>query len=302
MSSAERVIGKIKELKKKRSAVILVHNYQLPEVQDIADFHGDSLGLSREAADTNAEVIVFCGVHFMAETAAILSPDKTVLLPAADAWCPMADMIDAEKLRVLKAQHPEADVVTYVNSTAAVKAESDYCCTSANAVQVLEKIDKKDIIFVPDMYLGSFAAGKAGKKVILYNGYCPVHMKILAENIEEMKKKYPEAKILVHPECRTEVTELADEVLSTSGMERFAMKSGIDEMIIGTETGLIYRLEKDNPGKRFYPASDNAVCSNMKKITLEKVLWALEEMKYKIEVDKDIAEKARLAIDRMIEN
>ncbi|MBA3065294.1 quinolinate synthase NadA [bacterium] len=296
----KNILVKIKELKKKRNAVILVHNYQSPEVQDIADYRGDSLGLSREAAKTEADVIVFCGVHFMAETAAILSPDKKVLLPDKDAGCPMADMIDAEKLGELKKKHPEAAVVCYVNSTAEVKAESDYCCTSANAVEILSRIENNEIIFVPDKYLGSFAAKKAGKKVILCDGYCPVHMKILSEHIAEAKKEHPLAKVLVHPECRTEICNMADEVLSTSGMEKYARENSCGEMIIGTETGLIYRLQKDNPLKKFYPASDGAVCPNMKKTSLEKVLWALEEMKYEIKVKESTAEAARKAIDRMI--
>jgi len=296
----KNITEKIKELKKKRNAVILVHNYQSPEVQDIADFRGDSLGLSREAARTSADVIVFCGVHFMAETAAILSPGKTVLLPDKDAGCPMADMIDAGKLRDLKKKHPGAAVVCYVNSTAEVKAESDYCCTSANAVEILSGIENDEIIFVPDKYLGSFAAEKAGKKVILYDGYCPVHMKILPENIEKTKAEHPGAKVLVHPESRSDVCALADEILSTSGMEKFARESGCGEMIIGTETGLIYRLQKDNPGRKFYPASVGAVCPNMKKTTLEKLLWSLEEMKHEIKVNEETAKAARKAIDRMV--
>ena len=295
------IVKKIKELKKKRNAVILVHNYQLPEIQDIADYRGDSLGLSREAAKTEADVIVFCGVHFMAETAAILSPDKIVLLPDKDAGCPMANMIDAAQLRELKKKHPSAAVVCYVNSTAAVKAESDCCCTSANAVDILRRIEKDEIIFVPDKYLGSFAAKRAGKKAVLYDGYCPVHMKILEQHIVNARKEHPRAKVLVHPECRTEVCEVADEVLSTSGMERYAGESDCGEMIIGTETGLVHRLQEDNPGKKFYPASVSAVCPNMKKTSLEKVLWSLEEMQYRIEVKSEIAEAARLAISRMVE-
>ena len=296
----KNIAEKIKALKKKRNAVILVHNYQSPEVQDVADFRGDSLGLSREAAKTSADVIVFCGVHFMAETAAILSPDKIVLLPDENAGCPMADMIDAEQLRELKKKHPGAAVVCYVNSTAEVKAESDYCCPSANAVEILSGIEKNEIIFVPDKYLGSFAAKKAGREVILYDGYCPVHMKILPEHLVTAKREHPLAKVLVHPECRTEICDMADEVLSTSGMEKFARSGGSEEMIIGTETGLIYRLQKANPGKKFYPASGGAVCPNMKKTSLEKVLWALEEMKYEIKVDEKTAKAARKAIDRMI--
>jgi len=296
----DTITEKIKELKKKRNAVILVHNYQSSEVQDIADFRGDSLGLSREAAKTAADVIVFCGVHFMAETAAILSTGKTVLLPEKDAGCPMADMIDAGKLRELKKKHPAAAVVCYVNSTAGVKAESDYCCTSANAVEILSGIENDEIIFVPDKYLGSFAAKKAGKKVILYDGYCPVHMKIMPEHIAAAKAASPLAKVLVHPECRSDVVALADEVLSTSGMEKFAKESGVAEMIIGTETGLIYRLQQDNPGKKFYPASPAAVCPNMKKTTLEKVLWSLEEMKHEIKVNEETAKAASKAIERMV--
>jgi len=295
------IVKKIKELKKKRNAVILVHNYQLPEIQDIADYRGDSLGLSREAAKTEADVIVFCGVHFMAETAAILSPDKIVLLPDKDAGCPMANMIDAAQLRELKKKHPSAAVVCYVNSTAAVKAESDCCCTSANAVDILRRIEKDEIIFVPDKYLGSFAAKRAGKKVILFDGYCPVHMKIVKKHILKARQEHPGAKALVHPECRTEICNIADEVLSTSGMEKYARESGHSEMIIGTETGLISRLRKDNPLKKFYPAFEGAVCPNMKKTSLEKVLWALEEMQYRIEVKSEIAEAARLAISRMVE-
>ncbi|MEA2082587.1 MAG: quinolinate synthase NadA [Elusimicrobiota bacterium] len=296
----KKIAEKIKELKKKRNAVILVHNYQLPEVQDIADFRGDSLGLSREAARTSADVIVFCGVHFMAETAAMLSPDKTVLLPEKDAGCPMADMIDGVRLRELKKKHPGAEVVCYVNSTAEVKAESDYCCTSANAVDILKRIENKKIIFVPDKHLGSFAAKQSGKKVILYDGFCPVHMKILPVHIEKEKAEHPEAKVLVHPECRTDVCNMADEVLSTSGMEKFAKKTDVKEMIIGTETGIVYRLQKDNPGKKFYPACEEAVCIDMKKTSAEKVLRSLEEMKYKIKVDEDTAKAARKAIDRMV--
>jgi quinolinate synthase len=297
----EKIIKKINELKKKRNAIILVHNYQIPEVQDVADFLGDSLGLSRKAAETPADVIVFCGVHFMAETAAILSPQKTVLIPDKEAGCPMADMIDSEKLIKLKKENPGAVVVSYVNTTAEVKAETDVCCTSANAGRVVETLKDKEIIFVPDKYLGSFAAEKAGKKMILFNGYCPVHMKILPQDIKKAKEKHPHAKVVVHPECRTDVVKLADAVVSTSGMVRFVKETDAEEFIIGTETGIVYRLQKENPDKKIYPASEIAVCENMKKITLEKVLWSLEELKYEVRVEEKIRKKALKSIEKMLE-
>ncbi|MCD6413851.1 MAG: quinolinate synthase NadA [Elusimicrobia bacterium] len=297
----EKIIKKIQELKKKRNAVILAHNYQIPEVQDVADFLGDSLGLSRRAAETQADVIVFCGVHFMAETAAILSPEKTVLIPDREAGCPMADMIGREKLLELKRENPGALVVSYVNTTAEVKSETDVCCTSANAVEIVNALKDRDIIFVPDKYLGSFAAAKTGKKMILFNGYCPVHMKILPQDIKKAKEKHPRAAVIVHPECRTDVVKLADAVVSTSGMVRFVKETDAEEFIIGTETGIVYRLQKENPDKKIYPASEIAVCENMKKITLEKVLWSLEELKYEVRVEEKIRKKALKSIEKMIE-
>ena len=298
----ESLVDKILKLKKERNAVILVHNYQRPEVQDIADFLGDSLGLSIEAAKTKAEVIVFCGVHFMAETAAIICPDKTVIMPEVNAGCPMADMITAEKLRNFKLQNPKAPVVCYVNTTAEVKAESDVCCTSANAAKVVSSLSEEEIIFIPDKYLGINTQKKVPeKKLILYNGYCPTHLKILPEHIQKAKAEHPEALVVVHPECRPEVTSLADAVVSTGGMVKFVKESKASEFIIGTETGIIYRLQKENPEKKFYPATPLAVCPNMKMATLEKVLWSLEEMKTVISVPEEIRLKAKKAIDRMLE-
>ena len=298
----DNLVEKIKELKKKRDAIILAHNYQLPEVQDVADLRGDSLELSRAATKTTAKVIVFCGVHFMAETAAILSPEKKVIVPDINAGCPMANMIKPEDIRKLRKEHPDAPVVGYVNTSAEVKAELDYCCTSTNAVAVVNYLkDKKEIIFVPDKYLGDFVAKKTGRKLIQWNGYCPTHVKILPEDIKREKKFHPFAKVMVHPECTPQVVALADEVLSTSQMARFAKESEAKEFIVGTETGLIYRLKQDNPNKEFYPASEAAVCPNMKRTTQEKILWALEEMKEEVKVSDEIRKKAKLAIDRMLE-
>lgn len=295
------LIEKINRLKIEREAIILAHNYQLGEIQDIGDFVGDSLELSQKAAKTDAKVIVFCGVHFMAETAKILSPDKVVLLPDINAGCPMADMIDAEKLRTLKKEHPDAIVVCYVNSTAEVKAESDYCCTSANAIKILKALpaDRK-IIFIPDQYLGSYAAEKAGREVILYPGFCPTHARILARDVIRIKEEFPDAKVVVHPESRPEVIALADCVASTSGIVRFARESEAKKLIIGTEIGIIHRLKKENPAKTFIPITEQAICPNMKLITLEKVLWALSEMKYEIIIDENIRKKALQAVEKMI--
>jgi len=291
---------KILKLKEKRNAVILVHNYQLGEVQDIADFVGDSLDLSQRAAKTDASVIVFCGVHFMAETASILCPDKTVLLPDMHAGCPMANMITAPELRAKKKEHPQATVVCYINSSAAVKAESDICCTSANALGVIESLDADEILFVPDQYLGHYISTRTNKKMILWPGFCPTHARILPENITQLRQEYPEAKIVVHPECKPGVIALADEVLSTSGMIKFASREDVQQVIVGTEIGIIYRLRKENPGKTFIPVSEQAVCPNMKLITLEKVLWSLEEMAPEVKVPEKIRLKAKKAVDRML--
>lgn len=294
------LLERIRILRERRGAVILAHNYQLGEVQDIADFVGDSLELSQQAAGTDAGVIVFCGVHFMAETAAILSPDKVVLLPDVHAGCPMADMITAESLREKKKEHPHAVVVCYVNSSAEVKAESDICCTSANAVAVIESLDAEEILFIPDQYLGHYVSTRTGKKMILWPGFCPTHARITADRVGVLKKEYPKAKLVVHPECRPEVIALADEVLSTGGMCRYAQRDDVREMIVGTEMGIIHRLRKENPGKRFIPVSEQAICPNMKSITLEKVLWSLEEMGPEVKVPEDIRLRAKDAVDKML--
>jgi len=291
---------KILKLKRKRNAVILVHNYQLGEVQDIADFVGDSLDLSQRAASTDADVIVFCGVHFMAETASILCPDKTVLLPDKHAGCPMANMITAPQLRAKKKEHPQATVVCYINSSAVVKAESDVCCTSANAVGVIESLDADEILFVPDQYLGHYVSTRTGKKMILWPGFCPTHARILPEHIIGLRQEYPEAKVVVHPECKPGVIALADEVLSTSGMIKFAGREDVQQVIVGTEVGIIYRLRKENPDKKFIPVSEQAICPDMKLITLEKVLWSLEEMSPEVKVLEKIRLKAKKAVDRML--
>ena len=302
MSNREaETIEKILSLKRKRDGIILAHNYQLGEVQDIADFVGDSLELSQNAAKTDANVIVFCGVHFMAETASILCPDKTVLLPDMDAGCPMANMITAERLREKKKEYPKAKVVCYINSSAEVKAESDVCCTSANAIRVIESLAAEEVLFVPDQYLGHYVSTKTDKKMILWPGYCPTHVRIQPEHITKLRQEYPQAKVVVHPECKPEVIALADEVLSTGGMIRFAKRQEVEEMIVGTEIGMIHRLRKENPGKRFIPVSEQAVCPNMKLITLEKVLWSLEEMAPEVKVPEKTRLKAKAAVDKMLE-
>ncbi|MDO8716523.1 MAG: quinolinate synthase NadA, partial [Dehalococcoidales bacterium] len=292
--------AEIISLKKKRNAVILSHNYQLGEIQDIADFVGDSLELSQNAAKTDADVIVFCGVHFMAETASILCPDKTVLLPDMHAGCPMADMITAERLRQKKKEHPNAVVVCYVNTTAEVKAESDICCTSANAVKVVESLGDREILFVPDQYLGSYVADKAGREMILWPGYCPTHARIQPQDIERQRAEHPQAKVIVHPECRPEVKALADEVLSTGGMIRFARENKATEVVVGTEIGILHRLRKENPQKKFFAASEQAVCPRMKLITLERVLWSLQEMTPVVKVPEEIRLRAKVPVDRMM--
>ena len=293
---------KIKELKKKRNAVILAHNYQLPEVQDVADFRGDSLELSRIAAKTDAKVIVFCGVHFMAETASILCPDKKVIMPDVNAGCPMVNMITAGDLKKLKKEHPRAVAVGYVNTSAEVKAELDFCCTSTNAVAVVNALrDREEIIFVPDKYLADYVSKKTGRRLISWNGFCPTHVKILPEDVKREKKFHPKAKILVHPECLPQVVAMSDAALSTSQMAKFAKETEAGEMIIGTEVGLIYRLKRDNPTKEFYPASERAVCPNMKRTTQEKIVWALEELKEEVRVADEIRLRAKKAIDRMLE-
>jgi len=294
------LVSKILRLKEKRNAVILAHNYQRPEVQDIGDFVGDSLELSRKAAETDAAVIVFCGVHFMAETASILSPNKIVLLPDAESGCPMADMVTADALIRKKQQMPGVHVVCYVNSSAAVKAESEVCCTSANAVRVVESVGPGAILFVPDQYLGHYVSTQTGRPMELWPGFCPTHLKIKPEDILSNKLRYSGAVALVHPECQPETTAVADHVLSTGGMLRFAGQTDAKILIIATEVGILHRLRKENPGKTFIPANARALCPNMKKITLEKVLWALEDMQPEIRVPEETRIRAKTAVDRML--
>lgn len=297
----EHLIEKIEKLKQQRNAVILAHNYQPPEIQDLADFTGDSLGLSIKAAETDAKVIVFCGVQFMAETAAVLSPRKTILLPDKLAGCPLADMITADQLRKLKQQHPDATVVCYVNSSAEVKAESDYCCTSSNAVEVVESLPAdREIIFVPDQHLGRFVIEKTSRELVLWPGYCHVHVVITEADIRNAKANHPDAIVMAHPECTEPVKALADELLSTGQMLNFAGKNTAKRFIVATETGMIYALKRQNPQSEFIAASERAICPNMKRITVEKVLWSLEDMRYKVTVPDKVRVKAKKALDRMV--
>lgn len=308
-----RLIEEIQEWKKKRNAIILAHNYQLPEIQDIADVLGDSLSLARATLDTSADVIVFCGVHFMAETSAMLNPEKTVLLPDLEAGCSLADSITAEQLRAWKAEHPDAVVVAYVNTTAEVKAESDYCCTSSNAVDIVRSIpEDKEILFLPDMFLGSFVKNQTGRENIhIWMGECHVHAGIAPYQVEEVLTKHPEADLLVHPECGCSTSSMylksegvlpqdKTHILSTGNMLKHSKNSSADEFIVATEVGIIHQMEKQNPNKRFIAANPEAVCPFMKMITLEKVLAALKENKHVITVPKEIAERAKLSIDRMV--
>lgn len=290
----------ITRLKTEKSAVIFAHNYQPAEIQDIADIVGDSLELSRLAAQAEARLIIFAGVYFMAETAKILAPDKKVVIPEPQAGCPLADMASQSDLIEMKKKFPGRKVISYVNTTAGVKAETDICCTSANAVKLVNSLPDEEIIFVPDRNLASYVRLKTGKRIIAWNGYCPVHEEIRVTHLLEAKASHPEAEIWAHPECRPEVLELADRVLSTGQMISEARKTAADEIIIATETGLLHRLGQDNPGKKFYPVRPEAVCPEMKKNSLEKVYLALLEEKPEVIVDEEIAAKARTAIDRMI--
>ncbi len=293
---------KIQELKRARGAIIIAHNYQPDEVQAIADFTGDSLELSRKAAELEEEVIVFCGVHFMAETAAILSPEKTILLPDQFAGCPMADMITAEQLRAKKAKHPDAVVICYVNSSAAVKAECDLCCTSSNAKKIVASVPAdKEIIFVPDTHLGHYVQKELNREMIIWDGYCPTHARIRDVDILREKADHPNAKVMAHPECPLPIRDLADYLLSTGQMATHAKESDEMEFIVATEMGLLYRLRNENPEKKFYAVSDRALCPNMKKIDLEKILWSLEDMQYRVTVPEETANKARRSIEAMLE-
>jgi quinolinate synthase len=296
----------VRALAAERGAVILAHNYQLPDVQDVADYVGDSLGLSRQAAATDASLIVFCGVHFMAETAKILSPDKTVLLPDMGAGCSLAESITADELRQWKAQHPGAVVVSYVNTSAAVKAESDYCCTSGNAREVIRAIpEDREILFLPDLYLGLWAERETGRKLTIWLGECHVHAGIRPSDIDQWIANDPEAEFMVHPECGCASQAMAfgnarTHILSTEGMVNFAKSSSAPRFRVATETGILHRLEKDAPGKQFLPVNDKAVCRYMKMITLEKTRDALRDWKHEVTVEPDVAAKAKLAIDRMV--
>jgi len=292
---------KIDKLKNAKNAVILAHNYQIEEVQLIADYLGDSLELSKIASETDNKMIVFAGVKFMAETAKILSPQKTVLLPRLDAGCPMADMITVDELIELKQEHKNAKVVTYVNSSVEIKAESDVCCTSANAVSVVKNIDADEVIFIPDRNLGTYVGKMVPeKKIILFEGYCYVHDKIKKEEIEEMRNFYPEAEFLVHPEARMEVINLADKVFSTSGMLRYVKKSDKKQFVIVTEQGLIERLKRENPEKEFYPAVKPKICSNMKKTALIDIFNSLEKNQYEINIEESTLQRAYNALNKML--
>ncbi len=294
------IIEEIKKLKEEKDALILVHNYQLPEVQDIADYLGDSLDLSTKARDAKNKVIIFCGVHFMAETAYILSPQKTVILPDLNSGCPLADMITKQELINLKKKYPGVPVVGYINTSAEVKSEIDYCCTSANAVEIVSKIPSDTVIFIPDKYLGSFVQRVTKKNIILWHGYCPTHLKILKEDIIKLKQTHPDAKVVVHPECSLEVQEVADKIAGTSGMIRYVKENpDVKTFIIGTEVGMCYRLKKLFPDKEFIPASNRAVCPNMKKNTLDKILSSLQTFQPKIVVEEEIRQKALNSIINM---
>ena len=301
MGTFEQLRERIAELKKELGAVIVAHNYQLPEVQDIADFTGDSLELARRCTTVDAGTIVFCGVHFMAEIAAILNPERTVLLSEGSAGCPMADMIDAATLRDWKQRYPEALVVTYVNSSAETKAESYICCTSANGVEIVNSVPSEEIIFVPDQNLGHYISTQTKKHIILYPGFCYVHHRIKPEQVKLAKKSHPEAQLIVHPECQPEVIALADATLSTSQMLRHVKASSHNSFIIGTEEGLLHRLRQENPGKSFYLISPSQICINMKKTTLETVMRTMESRQNTITVPKEIRVKAKQAVDRMME-
>ncbi|HHX86949.1 MAG TPA: quinolinate synthase NadA [Firmicutes bacterium] len=298
--SRQELLDKLYELKVEKNAAILAHNYQVEEIQDVADCCGDSFELSRFAAESPAEVIVFCGVHFMAESAAILSPEKTVLLPEKAAGCPLAEMITPEGLSSLIEAHPRAVVVTYINSSAKVKAMSDVCVTSANAVEVVSSLEQDEVIFTPDRNLAHFVAGKTKKKIIPWPGYCITHHRVSVDDVLRARKAHPDAAIIVHPECRPEVVELADQALGTGGMIRFAQQTDAEKIIVGTEMGMLHRLKKECPGKQFLLLSPGLVCPNMKYTTLEKVVNSLERMEHRVTVPPEIRDKAVRALERML--
>lgn len=301
-SNETAMFEEIKRLRQKHEAIILAHNYQNNEIQDLADVVGDSLALSQIAAKTAAKVIVFCGVHFMAESAAILSPDKTVLLPAENAGCPMADMAEPDKVLEWRQKYPNAAVVAYVNSSAAVKAVSDYCCTSANAVNLVRNIPEEEIIFLPDQNLGQYVAKHVPEKTIhLWPGYCITHHRITVDEVTKIKELHPDALLLIHPECRPEVTKMADFVGSTSQIMKYVKESTATKFIIGTEMGIIHGLQKENPSKTFYLMSQGLICPNMKQTTIEKVWQALRDLKPVITVEPEIRSKAQIALDKMLQ-
>ncbi len=296
----DQIKARILQLAEERNALLMAHNYQRDEIQEIAHITGDSLGLSIEAARTDKEVIVFCGVHFMAESAALLSPQKTVLLPRHDAGCPMADMVTPEGLREMKRQHPNATVVTYVNSSAAVKAESDICCTSSNAVNVVRSLDSDEVLLVPDRNLGRYIADQVDKTCHVWEGYCPTHERLQVTEIEKAREEHPDAVFMAHPECAPGILALADHICSTSGMYEYAADSKASTFIVGTEMGILYRLRTQNPDKTFILPSEGLICPNMKLTSLEDLLECLETMSPVVSVDPQTAEKARLTLDRML--
>jgi quinolinate synthase len=300
MNTQQEIKNEIRRLAAERNALLLAHNYQRDEIQELADITGDSLGLSLEAARTDREVIVFCGVHFMAESAAILAPDKLVLLPRPDAGCPMADMVTAEGLRAMKAEHPGATVVTYVNSSAAVKAESDICCTSANAVRVVNSLDADEVILVPDRNLGRYIARHTSKTCYFWEGYCPTHERLQVADVERALAEHPDAVFMAHPECSPEILALAHHICSTSGMYDYARQSPAKKFIVGTEAGILYRLRRENPEKTFVLPTSRLICPNMKLTSLEDVLGCLQTMSPQVTVPPDVADRARGSLERML--
>ena len=299
----DRLLDRIEALKRQRRAIIMAHNYQIGEVQDVADFVGDSLALARRAAEVRqTDVIVLCGVRFMAETAKLVNPQRTVLMPDENAGCPMANMITPRELAEARARHPGARVVCYVNSSAEVKAASDICCTSANAVKVVATIPPEaPVIFVPDQSLGDYVSRRLGRELILWPGYCPTHHRVLADDIERHRRAHAEAVVMVHPECTRDVVDMADFVGSTSQMLRYARECDAQVLIVGTELGICHTLRKENPGKRFIPVSPLADCPDMKLTSLEKIVWSLEELAFEVTIPAEVADGAQRAIERMLE-
>ncbi len=301
MKSAKELTRQIRELAKKKNAIILAHNYQISEVQDLADLTGDSLALSIQASKTDADIIVFCGVHFMAEAASIVCPDKKVIIPVEDAGCAMADMLTAQQLRQFKKEHPGVPVVTYVNSSAEVKAESDICCTSANAIQVVKWTRAPEVIMTPDKNLAAWVRRHTDQIVHAWNGYCPIHDELTVEAVKHAMTEHPDAVLMAHPECPEEVLELAHVVRSTSGMLKYAAETDYEEYIVATEVGLLHPLKKQNPDKKFYPASTEMICKDMKKTGLQQILNALENEEPVVKVEEKIREKAFKAVERMMQ-